>query len=88
MVIYIMKKKKKSRKRYDILRFALKCVCIPAAALLILYFLNDSYRKIDAEKYLDIAKFTTLGVYVPEVQVGNLGSSHGLYDFNYDALEE
>lgn len=88
MVIFIMEKKKKGCKTYDILRFALKCICIPAAALLIIYFLNDSYQKIDEEKYLDISKFSTLGIYVPEVQIGNLGSSHGLYDFNYNALTE
>jgi len=83
-----MKEKKKNRKKYDILRFALKCICIPAAAVLIIYFLNDSYEKIDEEKYLDIAKFTSFGVHISEVQIGNLGSSHGLYDFNYDALTE
>lgn len=83
-----MKKKKKNTKKYDILRFVLKCICIPAAALLIIYFLNDSYQKIDENKYLDIAKFTTFGIQVQEVQIGNLGSSHGLYDFNYDALTQ
>ena len=80
--------KMKSSKKYDILRFALKCICIPAAALLIIYFLNDSYQKIDEEKYLDVAKFSMFGIYVEEVQIGNLGSSHGLYDFNYDALTQ
>lgn len=84
----MMKMKKKNRKKYDILRFALKCICIPSAALLIVYFLNRSYLKIDDEKYLDIAKFSTLGVDVHKVQIGNLGSSHGAYDFNYDALAE
>lgn len=55
---------------------------------MIIYFLNDSYREIDAEKYLDVSKFTALGYYFSEVQIGNVGSSHGLYDFNYDALTE
>lgn len=87
-MVFEMKKKKKNTKKYDILRFVLKCICIPAAALLIIYFLNDSYQKIDENKYLDIAKFTTFGIQVQEVQIGNLGSSHGLYDFNYDALTQ
>lgn len=81
-------KKKRSRKKYDILRFTLKCICIPAAALLIIYILNDSYSKIDEEKYLDVSKFSTLGIYVSDIQIGNLGSSHGAYDFNYDSLTE
>lgn len=83
---YYDKDDKKKNKLYDILRFALKCICIPAAALLIVYFLNRSYLKIDDEKYLDIAKFSTLGINVSKVRIGNLGSSHGAYDFNYDAL--
>ena len=87
-MVFEMKKKKKNTKKYDNLRFVLKCICIPAAALLIIYFLNDSYQKIDENKYLDIAKFTTFGIQVQEVQIGNLGSSHGLYDFNYDALTQ
>lgn len=82
----VKKSSKKRRKRYDILRFMLKCVCIPAAAIFIIYFLNKSYLKIDDEKYLDVSKFSTLGIYVQDVQIGNLGSSHGAYDFNYDAL--
>lgn len=86
MVILKMEKRNKNSKKYDILRFALKCICIPAAALLAICLLNDSYRKIDEEKYLDVSKYSTLGIYVQEVQIGNLGSSHGLYDFNYDAL--
>ena len=82
------KNKKKRRKKYDILRFLLKCVCIPAAAVLIILYMNKFYRKIDDGKYMDITKFSTLGIYVSEVQIGNLGSSHGAYDFNYDALTE
>ena len=88
MVVFMAKRQDKRRKKYDIMRFALKCICIPAAAVFIIYLLNDSYRKINEEKYQDISKFSTLGIYVPEVQIGNLGSSHGAYDFNYDALTE
>ena len=73
-------------KKYDMIRFALKCVLIPAAAILIINMLNKSYRKIDNEKYWDIAKFSTLVTYYHEVNIGNLGSSHGLYDFSYDNI--
>lgn len=75
------------KKKYDILRFALKCVLIPAAAVLIIYCLNKPYRKINENNYLDVIKFVTLGIDYPEVHIGNLGSSHGLYDFNYTSLE-
>lgn len=93
MIVFMTKKNSKKRnqtrrKKYDILRFMLKCICIPAAAIFIIYFLNKSYLKIDDEKYLDVSKFSTLGVYVQDVQIGNLGSSHGAYDFYYNDLTE
>ncbi|MCM1086727.1 MAG: hypothetical protein NC419_01135 [Muribaculaceae bacterium] len=76
----------KKQKVYDILRFALKCILIPAAAVLIIYCLNKSYRRIDAQKYLDVSKFITLKAEYEEVQIGNIGSSHGAYNFDYSAL--
>lgn len=76
------------KKLYDALRFALKCILIPAAAILVIYCLNKPYRRIDADKYWDIAKFTTLEALYDDVQIGNLGSSHGAYDFDYTVLEE
>ncbi|MCH5248484.1 MAG: hypothetical protein J1E98_01060 [Lachnospiraceae bacterium] len=76
------------RKVYDVVRFILKCILIPASAVLIIYALNKPYRRIDFNKYLDIAKFTTLEHLYDHVDIGNLGSSHGAYDFDYTALEE
>ena len=76
------------KKRYDVIRFALKCILIPASAVLIIYMLNKPYRKLDNEKYWDIAKFTMLGRQYQEVDVGNLGSSHGAYDFSYDKITD
>lgn len=76
------------RKIYDVLRFLLKCLLIPAAAVLIIYCLNKPYRRINEQKYLDISKFSSLGYNVMQIKVGNLGSSHGAYDFNYKLLTE
>lgn len=76
------------QKRKDILKFALKCILIPAAAVLIIYALNKPYKKYDDQKYMDIVKFDTLGREYCEIHVGNLGSSHGAYDFNYDAIRQ
>lgn len=75
------------KKIYDVSRFFIKCLLIPAAAVLIIYCLNKPYRKINEGKYWDISKFWALGNEVTQVKVGNLGSSHGLYDFNYEPLE-
>lgn len=74
--------------KYDIVRFILKCILIPAAAVLIIYRLNEPYREIAAENYWDIVKFQALGYDYDEVQIGNLGSSHGMYDFSYDKITE
>lgn len=72
----------------DIIRFTLKCILIPAAAILIIYALNKPYKKIDEEKYQDIIKFEMLGREYWEIHIGNLGSSHGAYDFSYDKIKE
>lgn len=58
------------------------------AAIFVIYCLNKPYKEMNEDKYWDIAKFSMLGVQYPEVHIGNLGSSHGAYDFNYSALEE
>lgn len=79
----MIKKQKK-----DIVRFALKCILIPAAAVLIILGLNQPYRKINDQNYNDLLKFDTLGREYWEVHIGNLGSSHGAYDFDYSRIQE
>ncbi|MBO5472365.1 MAG: hypothetical protein J6A08_01015 [Lachnospiraceae bacterium] len=75
-------------KKKDIIRFLLKVILIPAAAVLVLLSLNKPYLKIDEQKYADVTKFDMLGREYWEIHVGNLGSSHGAYDFNYDAIRD
>ena len=76
------------KKYYDVLKFVLKCILIPAAAVFIIYCLNKPYLGIDFNKHLDITKFTTLEHLYDHVDIGNLGSSHGAYNFDYTELEE
>ncbi|MBQ6805850.1 MAG: hypothetical protein IJO97_00265 [Lachnospiraceae bacterium] len=76
------------QKRLDVLRFALKCILIPSVAAFIIFALNKPYQKYDEQKYMDIVKFDTLGREYWEIHVGNLGSSHGAYNFNYDAISQ
>lgn len=78
----------KKSKNYDILRFALKCIMIPAGAVLIIFILNKPYRKINDQKYLDVTKFDTLKAVYEVVNIGNLGSSHGAYNFDYSPLTQ
>ena len=74
------------KSRLDIVRFALKCILIPAAAILIICVMNEPYKKIDRQKYQDVVKFDSLGREYCEIHVGNLGSSHGAYDFDYNDI--
>lgn len=77
------------KKNYDIVRFAIKCILIPAVAVLMIYMLNKAYMPIDAGKYLDLDKFIYyLGEDYGEIRIANLGSSHGAYDFVYDKITE
>lgn len=75
-------------RKKTILLFTIKCITIPAAAVLILFLLNIPYRKIDDEKYMDMWNLRMLGNQINEVEIANVGSSHGAYDFTYDALTE
>lgn len=74
------------KKKFDVIRFILKCILIPAAAILIIYMMNKPYKEIDAQKYMDIVKFDLVGRDYCEIHIGNLGSSHGAYDFNYNNI--
>lgn len=74
--------------KYDAVRFVLKCILIPAAAVLIILGLNRPYEKINDPKYSDILKFDGLGTWYCEIHIGNLGSSHGVCDFRYDDIAE
>ncbi len=76
------------KRRKDILFFILKCILIPAAAVLVILGVNRPYKKIHEQGYSDILKFNMLGTWYWEIQIGNLGSSHGICDFIYDHLEE
>lgn len=70
------------------LLFLMKCIAIPAAAVLLLFVLNKSYRKYDDEKYNDMCSLWTLGKQTDHVRLANVGSSHGAYDFVYDSFTQ
>lgn len=75
-------------KKIDIVRFTLKCILIPAVAVLIIFGLNKPYKEIDAQKYMDIEKFNLFKYLDSKIHIGNLGSSHGMYDFSYDSISQ
>lgn len=75
------------KKRYDVIRFALKCILIPATAVLVIILLNKPYKIIDEQKYMEFYKYHTVGREYCEIHIANLGSSHGASDFIYDTVE-
>lgn len=75
-------------RKKTILVFTIKCIAIPAAAVLILFLLNIPYREIDDAKYMDMWNLRMLGNQINDVEIANVGSSHGAYDFIYDGLTE
>ena len=76
------------KKNKTFLIFVIKCIAIPAMAILLIFLINKPYRKIDDEKYMDLWDLQTLGIYIDDVKIANVGSSHGAYDFTYDELTE
>lgn len=75
-------------KKHPALIFIIKCMGIPAAAVYLIYLMNVPYKEIDSLKYRDLWGLWTLGNQVNEVEIANVGSSHGAYDFVYDELSE
>lgn len=73
----------------DLLHFIIKCILIPAAAVLLILRLNMIYEPINDENYWDLVKFDILENTYQDVQVANIGSSHGVYAFgDYDRIAE
>lgn len=75
-------------KNYDMFRFIMKCILIPAAAIFLIYELNKAYVPINDESYWDLTKFDVLEYENPDIQLANIGSSHGAYDFNYTIITD
>lgn len=63
----------KMNRKKTILVFVIKCICIPAAAVLILFLLNIPYREIDDAKYMDMWNLRMLGNQINEVEIANVG---------------
>ncbi len=72
------------KRKKEVFTFIIKCIAIPGAAVLLLSLLNIPYRKIDDEKYRDLWNLRMLGNQINDVEIANVGSSHGAYDFIYD----
>ena len=69
-------------------RFTVKCLAVCGAALGILLLLNSRYQKVWENPYSDADKFQFMDSAYNDIQICNIGSSHGEYAFYYEDLSE
>ena len=68
-----------------IILFAAKCFIVCFGTLFFLFILNQRYEQVRDNPYSDADKFFHMKEY-PDIQICNLGSSHGENAFKYDQL--
>ena len=68
-----------------IILFAAKCFIVCFGTLFFLFMLNQRYEQVRDNPYSDADKFFHMKEY-PDIQICNLGSSHGENAFKYDQL--
>lgn len=68
--------------------FIIKCAAVSAAAIALLLLLNHRYEKVMDQPYSDTEKFDFIGTSFTDIQICNIGSSHGEYDFTYGDLTD
>lgn len=69
-----------------IILFVSKCLLICLGALALLFALNFRYEQARENPYSDAEKFHFMNSDYTNIQICNLGSSHGEYAFYYDEL--
>lgn len=69
-----------------IILFLCKCLAISLAALSLLLALNHRYKQVMENPYSDADKFSYMSSTYNNIQICNIGSSHGEYAFTYEDL--
>lgn len=67
-------------------KFLLKFLLVAVGAAALLLLLNQIYRLDHANRYHELDKFGDIAGFDDRILIANVGSSHGEYDFSYDAL--
>ena len=68
------------------LNFILKCIAVSGIALILLLLLNYRYEQVMEDPYADAHKFDFMDSTYNNIQICNIGSSHGEYAFYYEEL--
>lgn len=66
--------------------FAAKCLGVSLAAAALLFLLNLRYKQVMENPYSDADKFHFMSSNYTDIQICNIGSSHGEYAFDYQDL--
>lgn len=68
--------------------FITKCIIVCAGAILLLFLLNARYEQVMDNPYSDADKFAFIPSTYEDIQICNIGSSHGEYAFYYEELSK
>lgn len=68
------------------LSFFFKCAIVCFGAIVLLLIMNDRYKKVMDNPYADTDKFNYMDSTYNNIQICNIGSSHGEYAFYYESL--
>lgn len=71
-----------------LLYFISKCAILCSIAFLLLLLLNSRYQKVMDNPYADADKFNYMKSTYTNIQICNIGSSHGEYAFYYEELSK
>lgn len=71
-----------------IILFLSKCLIVCLSALFLLFLLNLRYEQVMDTPYSDADKFRYMDSDYNNIQICNIGSSHGEYAFSYDDLSK
>lgn len=66
--------------------FIMKCFIVCGGAAVILILLNSRYEKVMDDPYSDAHKFDYMDSDYTDIQICNIGSSHGENSFNFEEL--
>lgn len=68
------------------LYFIVKCIAVSGITFLLLLLLNYRYKQVMEDPYADAHKFDYMDSTYNNIQIANIGSSHGEYAFYYEEL--
>lgn len=73
---------------HPFINFTTKCLIVCGCVISLLFLLNLRYEQVMDQPYSDADKFRYMNSAYTNIQICNLGSSHGEYAFDYEDLSK